>query len=119
MLAAMNMRRQAPVYAGEQYFIEELGKLQQHLQEAEQSLAALDYVRATWAFRSAFALLLDDFRRVDAVLPVAQRCELFARLCRAWQASQVQLPDEHQDVAAMRRFIERQRRRVEFYACAC
>ena len=118
MLAAIPVNYRAVVAAPEQYFNDELDRLQAYLTQAEQALAALEYVRAAWAFRSAFALLLEDFRRRDAILPVAQRCELFARVCRAWQATHVQLPTSQRDVVAMCRFIEGQRRRVEFFACS-
>ena len=117
MLAAIPFHDHAAIAAPEQYFSDELDKLQTYLSQADQALAALEYVRAVWAFRSAFALLLEDFRRRDAVLPVAQRCELFARVCRAWQVTYAQLPASQRDIDAMCRFIEGQRRRAEFFAC--
>lgn len=118
MLAAIPVNLHAAVAAPDQYFNNERDKLQAHLAQAKEALAACEYVRTVWAFRSAFALLLEDFRSRDAVLPVAQRCELFARVCRAWQATYAQLPTSQRDVVAMCRFIEGQRRRVEFFACS-
>ena len=118
MLAAIPINYNAAAVAPEHYFNHELDQLQAYIAQAEQALAAFEYVRAAWAFRSAFALLLEDFRRRDAVLPVAQRCELFARVCRAWQVAYAKLPTGERDVAAMSRFIEGQRRRVEFFACS-
>lgn len=118
MLAAIPLPQPGTALNSEHYYSEELHKINTHLTQAEHALARGNYICTAWAFRSAFALLLEDFRRHDAVLPLNQRSALFARVCRAWQIARTQLPITQPDVVAMCGFIEGQRRRIELFACS-
>lgn len=117
MLAAIPIDSPRPPRALEHLFDHERDKLQGFLDEADEALFAQAYMRAAWAYRCAFGLLLEDFRRRDAVLPVAQRCALFAQVSRAWSHAALQFPQNQRDVAAMCRFIEGQRRRMALFMC--
>lgn len=118
MLAAIQRSTGMPrALASEHECAEEARKLQALLVDAKQALDQGVYSRALWALRSAYAMLLDDFRRREHKLPLALRMQLLSDACRVWREAQNALPEQDASLAAMCAFIERQHQRASFFAC--
>ncbi|UJF23846.1 hypothetical protein L0B52_05720 [Suttonella sp. R2A3] len=92
-------------------------KLQSFLTDAKQALDEAVFSQALWSLRCAYAMLLDDFRRHEHILPLALRMRLLSKACHMWRETQEVLPEQDKSLVAMCAFIERQHQRANFFAC--